>query len=125
MNVAEKVKEYISLRGKKAKLESLIKAKVAPIKTRMIEIENELLKFLNETGQRSSKTSFGTPYKAIKKFITVSDSEKFFKFVKDTDAFDLLHKKVATSVYDTYIKEGIEVPGITETSEIVVHILKS
>ena len=124
-NVEELTKKYVELREIKQEMEKLLNEKLKPINEKLAEIEIEILHFFNSTGQTSAKTKYGTPYKTILRSVTVSDSNEFFDFIKKNSAFDLLQKRVVATVFDQYIEDGIEVPGVAVEARVCVKIKKS
>ena len=124
-NVEELVKNYIDLRETKKRMEAVLEEKLKTVTERMESIEIELLHFFNSTGQTSAKTKYGTPYTTTVRNVSVSDSNEFFKFVKDNDAFDLVQKRVVSTVFDQYIEDGAVIPGVNVESRVRVKIKKS
>jgi hypothetical protein len=122
INLEEKVERYINLRDKKVQLEALLDEKLKPLKEEMNMIENEILDFLNKTGQTSAKTKFGVPYKHVSKSLSVENADDFFKFIAENDAFDLLQKRIVSAVYEKYVEDGIEVPGIKVEPRLSIKI---
>jgi hypothetical protein len=125
INLDEKVERYIKLRDAKEEMERILKEKLEKIKDEMSLIENEILDFLNQTGQTSAKTKHGVPYKSVTKSVTVDNSDLFFEFVKQNNAFDLVQKRVVSTAFDRYLEDGIDVPGVKTDARISLKIRKS
>jgi hypothetical protein len=125
INIEELTKKYIELRDLKKQMEFVLEEKLKPLNEQMEKIELEIMRFLTTTGATSIKTKYGTPYCATVRSVTVDDSNKFFDFVKNNDAFDLLQKRVVSSVFDQYVEDGVEIPGVIVNSILRVKIKKS
>lgn len=124
-NIEELTHRYLSLRDLKKKMEDTLEQKLKPVHEEMESIELEIMHFFNSTGQTSAKTKYGTPYITTSRSVTVADSNEFFKFVKENDAFDLLQKRIVSTVYDQYAEDGMVIPGVTVSSKHVVKVKKS
>lgn len=125
MNIEQIIEVYRKLRAKKSAIEQLVKEKLVPLNKRLEELENMGLKFLDDSGQTSAKTTHGTAYKSTLSTIKVSENSDFINFVTANDAFDLLPQKVVKAVYDQYIEDGISIPGVEVSSIVKLRIRKS
>ena len=114
--------KYIELRDFKAKFKAEHEAKEARITSKMDEIELEMLTFLNQTGQESSKTAAGTFFKKTSTSVKVVDRDSFIAFVMEHNATNFLENRVNKTAVDEYIAEhgdlppGIDVTRITSVS---------
>jgi hypothetical protein len=118
MELNQKVKDYLTLRDKKKKIEALMKEKIKIVTDQMSALELEMLDFLDAAGVQSAKTNFGTPYKTKKTGYSVNDSDAFFNYVIKNKAIDLLHKRVNSSAAKLYFDDDIEIPGVSTYNEI-------
>ena len=88
----------------------------------MDEIEAEMMTFLNQTGQESSKTAAGTFFKKTTTSAKVADRDIFIAFVMEHDATNFLENRVNKTAVEEYIAEhgelppGIDVTRITSVS---------
>lgn len=125
MKIDELTKEYIELRAKKSKMEKIAKERIDIIKHKMVEIEGKMLSFLQETGQTSAKTKFGTPYQMTKQSFNVDNADEFFGYVIKNGAVDLLTKKVNSTTAKSYLEDKIKIPGVKIYSELKIGVKKS
>jgi len=125
MKIDEKVEQYINLRNKRSTIKKIYTEKDTELKSEMTKIEMDILEFLDSTGQASAKTMHGTAYKQNKTSVTVSDGKQFFDFVMQNNATDLLERRVNKTAYNTYVDDGIDVPGVNVYTEAKVMIRKS
>lgn len=125
MKLDDKVEQYINLRDRRTVLKKAYSETDEELKNEMKLIEMDILEFLDSTGQQSAKTEHGTAYKEIFTSVTVADGQKFFDFVLQNDAIDLLEKRVNKTAYRSYKEDGIDVPGVNIYQEAKVKIRKS
>lgn len=125
MKIDELTKEYIELRSKKSKMEKIAKERIDVIKHKLVAIENKMLVFLQETGQTSAKTKFGTPYQMTKQSFNIDNADAFFDYVIENNAVDLLTKKVNSTTAKSYLEDKIKIPGVKIYSEIKIGVKKS
>ena len=114
--------KYIGLRDFKAKFEAMHEAKVARITNKMDEIEIDMMTFLNQTGQESSKTAAGTFFKKTTTSAKVADWEVTLPFIQENELWNMLERRVNKTAVEEYISEhgtippGIDVTRITSVS---------
>ena len=125
MNLNDKVAQYIKLRSSRAEIKKIYTESDKGLKEKMNLIEMNILEFLNETGQTSAKTDHGTAFKQESMSVTVSDAPQFFEFVINNKAVDLLERRVNKTVYKSYIKDGMVIPGVNVYKEAKIMVRKS
>jgi hypothetical protein len=112
-DMAELVGHYVSLRDKKEELKRHRTELESALGSVMDVIAARLGNILDDTGQESAKTKFGTAYKAHKTSAKVADWRVLVDYIKKHDAFDLLTKAVAKDAIKQRIDESGEiVPGV-------------
>lgn len=115
--------KYISLRDFKEKVDSEYKAKLAKVNEAMEKIETEMLTFLRETGQESSKTKSGTFFLRTSTSARVADWDVALKFIMDNDMTNMLEKRVNKTAVEEYISVHGEVPpGVDITRKVDVSV---
>ena len=117
MKVDDSIQAYINLRDKLAEIKKAYTERSSSLKDAMSKIEMDILEYLQESGQESAKTKFGTAYKTTSTSVTVEDGKEFFDFVMDVGAIDLLERRVNKTAYKNYIEDGMDVPGVRVYSE--------
>ncbi|MGB8344038.1 MAG: hypothetical protein WCD86_04090 [Ktedonobacteraceae bacterium] len=114
--------KYIELRDFKTKFKAEYDAREARITGRMDEIEAEMMTFLNQTGQESSKTAAGTFFKKTTTSAKVADRDFFIEFVMEHNATNFIENRCNKTAVEEYIAEhgtlppGIDVTRITSIS---------
>lgn len=75
-----KVQRYLDLRTEKEELSKQLKEREKPIKEEMTTIEQELGGVLNQMGQTSMKSDFGTFFFVDKQYVSMADHEEFLRW---------------------------------------------
>lgn len=53
------------------------------------------------------------------------DWDKFYRYVKENDAFDLLHKRISDNAYRDRLEQGEAVPGLEPFTVVGLSLTKS
>lgn len=120
-------KAYVRIRDARSALKKDWEAQDAAFKKKLERIEAEMLRFLNETNQNSSKTDSGIVYKQEEITPTGADWNAFYDWVKDNDAFDALERRIKK----TFVKEYMEThdggipPGVSVYRENVIRVRRA
>jgi hypothetical protein len=120
-------KAYIKIRDARAALNKDWAAEDEKLKGKLEKIEAELLKFLNETNQNSSKTDSGIVYKQEEITPTGSDWAAFYDWVARNNAFDALERRIKKTFVSEYMgtHDGAIPPGVSVYREYVVRVRRS
>lgn len=113
---------YLELRNLKEVSQKQFDAQLAPVKEKMIELENLLLEEMERRGVDSLPNPAGTPYTKVTYSVTVGDWLQSLRFIQHTQKWDLLNRALnKTAVLDA-LNEGIDVPGanITAIKKVLV-----
>ena len=117
------VEKYVKLRDFKEAKEREMKEKVALVKTKMDEIEGELMTFLNQTGQESANTKAGTFFKRTTTKCSVADWDVVLPFIQENELWNLLNHAVNKTGVEEYIEINKAVPpGINVTREVAISV---
>lgn len=120
------VERYIALRDKKAKIVADAKEKVATIDDVLLKAEAAMLAEFKRIGVESVRTPHGTAYKSTKTSATVTDWQATLDFIKQTDAWYMLEKRVSKDAVKSYREENDDIPpGINWREEISVNIRRT
>ncbi len=121
---AHLIQLYRDIRDQKKVLADHHKEEMAPLNSKLDELEGQLLAALDETGQDSAKTASGTAYKTIKKSATLEDPAEFFEFVKRTNLWELMDRKANAVAVADYVDEheGLAPPGVNFTRHYEVGV---
>ena len=115
--------KYIKLRDFHAKKKSEFDEQLSKINGLMEQIEGEMMTFLNQTGQESSKCASGTFFKKTNTSARVADRDIFLQFVLEHDALNFIENRVSKSAVEEYVTEhGALPPGIDVTRVVSVGV---
>lgn len=124
--IEDLVQKYIVAREKKSQIMNDAKERAAKIDEVLTKIENVLLAAFDEAGMDSVKTSAGTAYKSTRNSYGVADWDTVLGFIKDTDSWHMLERRVAKAAVDAYREEeGSIPPGLNARSEVTINIRRS
>jgi hypothetical protein len=116
------IRMYVQLRDRKAELERDVKEEVKPIKAQMEKLEAFLLRELTEQGASSFKTEGGTAFITTQEWATVKDWEATLQFIQETEAYDLLERRVSKTAVRVLVDEGTPPPGVDYGTKLGVNI---
>lgn len=115
--------KYIKLRDFHAKKKAEFDEQLGKITALMDQIEGEMMTFLNQTGQESSKCASGTFFKKSNTSARVADRDIFLQFVLQHDALNFIENRVNKTAVEEYIAEhGALPPGIDVTRTVSVGV---
>jgi hypothetical protein len=123
MQLDDLVNTYLQLKDRKAAMKKVYTERVAPIDKKMADIEAQILKHFQETGQISAKTAYGTPYISLRESFTVADRDTYFEFVRQHEAWDMLESRANKTAVQAWKEEHGELPpGLNYRAERTVNI---
>jgi len=108
-----RVKQYITLRDKKAALKKKHEEELKPYNEAMDMLEAFILTWLDKLSANNIATDVGTAYASQRVSATVADGSEFWKHVLSTQNFDLIDKRANAPACTAYVQEhGAPPPGI-------------
>jgi len=115
-------KVYIKIRDKRRELAK----QDEELKEQLDIIANELLEICKEQGASTIRTEYGTVSRRVNKNYWTSDWDSFFKFVKEHDAFSLMHQRINNTNMTQFLEENPEAlpPGLNSDVTQTVVITK-
>jgi len=121
------VKAFIGLRDARAELRTKFQEEDAALRLKQERIEASLLAHMNESGQVSGKTPFGTFYKQEDIKPMGSDWDTLYRWIKETDAFECLERRITRTFISKYMAEndGAIPPGVSVLRQYVVRVRKN
>jgi len=122
MDISPIVKHYVALRDQKAEIEARHKEELEPIRKDMDMIEGALMKVLQDGGQKSAKTDFGTAYISEVESIKIIDRDAVIDTVAEQGVWDVLNISVAKK---NYREAGVELPGIDISTTRKLNVRRS
>ena len=127
MDISKYVKVYLNLRKAREELSKEFDIKDKELKDKQELIENQLLQFLNETKQESSRTEFGTVYRQEDLVPSAADWSVIYEWIKENDAWELLEKRLKKTFIKTYSEtnKGDLPPGVNVFRKYLVRVRKN
>ena len=124
--VADIVVRYIALRDKKAELKAAYEKSVEKIDEAMKRCEAFIMATMDQIGVDSVKTAAGTAFKKQQTSATVADWDATLAFIKDSESWSMLERRVNKTFVEAYIEEHNDLPpGVNYRSETVVNIRRT
>jgi len=117
------IKKYVTLRDKLTAWQRKRDEEENNKKAELEVLEMWLLEKTKELGVESFKTEYGTAYRSTEEHYRIRDWSSFIEFVKKTDNYSLLQKRVTkTAAKDVHIETG-EIPaGLDYFQEYKVNV---
>lgn len=120
------VEKYIQLRDKKKIIQDGVKEKLAKIDSVLEKIEGLLLATFTEMGVESIKSPAGTAYTSRRSSATVADWDASFGWIRETENWSMLERRVNKSAVEAYKTETGELPpGVAWNEEITVNVRRT
>lgn len=105
-DVDKLVKIYIKIRDARDQLRRELEEKEADLNEQLSLIEQEILEVCKKTGADSIKTKHGTAMRNVKSRFWTNDWEKFYEFLQEHKAPDLLEKRIHQSNMKQFLEEN-------------------
>lgn len=117
--------DYIRRRDAKDALKAEQEKQMAVIVAGLDSLEQEMMTFLNQTGQQNANTKFGTFAKKTNTSAKVADRDMFMKYVLENEATNFLESRVNKTAVEEYIAEhGALPPGIDVTRMTTISVTR-
>jgi hypothetical protein len=122
VNTEKLAKIYVKIRDKRRELEK----QVADLKEQQDVVASQLLEICKAEGAQTIRTQFGTVSRRITKNYWTSDWDSFFKFLKENDAFSLMHQRINSTNMAQYLEENPDLhpPGLNADVNQTIVIVK-
>lgn len=127
VDTSKLVRAALNIRAARAELRQQYENDDAALKIKQQRVENALLAYMNESGQVSGKTPYGSFYKQEEIKASGSDWGALYEWIKENDAFDCLEKRITRTFVSQYMKDnnGAIPPGVSVMREFVVRVRKT
>jgi hypothetical protein len=118
------VSTYVKIRDARSALRARFEINDRELREQMEKVENFILNILNTTGVESFRTGAGTAYRTESMTPTASDWGAFYAWVKETDGFDFLFRRIKADAVKDYMNQhdGMAPPGVSVFSKYGVTI---
>ena len=115
-------KIYVKIREKRRE----IAKQDAELKEQLDTISSELLEICKEQGASTIRTEHGTISRRTAKNYWSSDWDAFFRFVKEHDAFSLMHQRINNANMAQFLEENPDLhpPGLNADINQTIVIVK-
>jgi hypothetical protein len=115
-------KIYVKIRDKRRELEK----QAAELKEQQDIVAAQLLEICKEQGAQTIRTEHGTVSRRVAKNYWTNDWDSFYKFIKDNDAFSLMHQRINNTNMAQYLEENPDLlpPGLNADITQTITILK-
>lgn len=115
-------KIYTKIRDKRRELEK----QAADLKEQQDIVAAQLLEICKEQGAQTIRTDYGTVSRRTTKNYWTSDWDSFAKFIKEHDAFSLLHQRINSTNMAQFLEENPDLlpPGLNADVTQTVTIIK-
>lgn len=127
MDYARLIRAYRKIRDARKELKKKYDSEDRALKEDLARIEVALSREFGRTGVNSIRTDDGTAFRVVVPKVSIADASAFFPWVRENDAFDLLHHRVKSTEVQKYINEhdGAVPPGLNVYTEYAIHVRKS
>ena len=127
MTVDKLVSIFIKMRDARDEIKREADDKIKDIEAQMDTVNQKLLDLLGTQGADSIKTPHGTVYRTVKSRYWTNDWESLYDFIAESDAFDLLEKRIHQSNMKQFLEENpaLMPKGINVDSEYQVVVRRS
>lgn len=123
--IDEAIGVYVDVRDELRRHQKKAKEREEELKAFMDKISMWLRDKADEVGVDSFKTKHGTAYRAEKKSYRVADWDAMVAYIKETDNFQLLEKRVAKRACEEIHRlDGDVPPGIEFSIEVEMNVLR-
>lgn len=100
------VSAYINIRDERDRIISQQKQALKALEEQLETVSKALLEICKENKLDGFRTDFGTVSQITKTEYWTNDWESLYKFIKENDAFHLLHKRVNQSGMKEFLEEN-------------------
>jgi hypothetical protein len=82
----------------------------------------ELMRRMEEQGSTKVSSALGTAIFAETVVPTVKDWDEFYAWIKSTDSFHLLQRRVAAAAYREMLETGQTIPGVESFTQKTINL---
>jgi hypothetical protein len=126
MNVNDVIKGYRTLREQKEEMKKRHAEEMAPLNDNMMKLLAWIQRELQSQGLTNFKGQDGIAFLQTDVTVSVQDWDAIWEWIKATEGWAFLEKRVSKSVVQDFIQAHDEVPpGLKITTEVSAHIRKS
>jgi len=126
-NIGECIAVYIKVRDELDEKRKTFKQEEKVLKEELMRLESEILSIQRDIGLTSASNTTHTAFQTIKKYVRISDWQKFSEYVVASGNLQLLEKRVAKlAALELFQIEGMDPSeiGLNKEEEIAIQIRK-
>lgn len=125
LKVGDVIATYLTLRNQKEAVAQSVKAKIDEINAKMTKIEAWIKQQADAQGVTSFKSEHGTAFLTTVDYANVADWDATLRFIRESEAYDMLEKRVNKTAVRAYIDQTKSVPpGVNYGTKLEVNIRK-
>ena len=123
-NLAERILQIRQIEAKVKEMEDAFEEKVKPYEDFAEAARQQVLEYLNATGQKSAATANGTAYWKAKNTYRVEDKDAFRRHVLGTEQYELITWAAAPLACEDFFQVNNEVtpPGLVRNSIRILYV---
>ena len=122
-NLAERIRQVREIEAKVKQMEEEFDAKIKPYEDFADAARTQILQYLNETGQKSAATQYGTAYWKPKITYRLGDKDEFRRHVIGTEAWDMISWAAAGVACEEFTQtNGAPPPGLERNQVNILYI---
>jgi len=119
------VGDYIDLLYQRREERLAKKAEVDALESEEKALKEQIILMLGDASLEGAKGGVATASITRRVVATVVDWAAFYQYVKEKDAFDLLHKRVSDTAYRDRLEQGEVVPGAEPFTIVGLSLVKA
>lgn len=121
------VSAYIAIRDKKQEVKREMELKIQELDADLEQISNALMEICESNNAESIRTSNGTVSRLVKTDYWTNDWDSMYRFIKDNDAFYLLHKRINQTSMKQFLEENPDIhpEGLNVNREYEIRVTRS
>lgn len=100
------VSAYINIRDERDRIINIQKQTLKELETQLETVSKALLEICKENKLEGFRTDFGTVSQITKTDYWTNDWESLYGFIRENDAFHLLHKRINQSGMKDFLEEN-------------------
>jgi hypothetical protein len=122
VNAERLAKIYTKIRAKRLELEK----EVSELQEQQDLVAKEILELCKEQGVQTMRTEYGTISLRTTKRYWTNDWQSMYGFIKEHDAFALLHQRINTTNMNQFLEENPDLhpPGLNADATQTIAIVK-
>jgi hypothetical protein len=121
------VSAYVAIRDEKHDIKREMEEKLKVLDGQLEAISKALLEICESNKAESIRTAHGTVSRTVKTDYWTSDWESMYNFIKEHDAFNLLHKRINQTSMKQFLEENPDIhpEGLNVNREYEIRVTRS